>query len=155
MRLSSDSRKWPVFTTESKTFLLPVLHIHSSFFFNFVVLSLKCMYAFLRLTNHHHHHHHHNPSVFIPVFSIFPHSSLSPQKCFSYSCDLRSDMSLSLAPVRWRQHVPPTRLNKLIILCGTINQKTAIRAAFSVKAWKLLKWGLDISYVRFTVCSIL
>jgi hypothetical protein len=37
----------------------PLFH----FSFNFVVLSIKCMYVFLQLTNYHHHH---NLSVFIP-----------------------------------------------------------------------------------------
>jgi len=122
--------------------LLPVFHIHSSIFFNFVVLSLKCMYAFYgqliviiviirqRLYQ-----------ICMIVFSIFAPFSLSLQKCFSYSCDLHSEVSPSLAPGRWRQHVSPTRLNILVNLCGAINQMTVIWGALSVKAWKLLKWG--------------
>ena len=49
-----------------KKLWLSGFHIHCSiFFFNFVVLSLKCVCAraFLQLTNYHHCH---NPSVFIP-----------------------------------------------------------------------------------------
>jgi len=148
--------KWQAFTTESKNIdslcFIPTLPF---FFFNFVVLSLKCVYAFLWPT---YYHHRRNPSAFIPNLyeGLFPKSL---QKwfsySFSYSCDFRSEVSLSLAPGRWRHHVPPTRLNKLIILCGAINQMTAIWAALSVKAWKLLKWGLDVLYIRFTVYSIL
>jgi hypothetical protein len=126
---------------------LPVFHIHSSIFFNFVILRLKCMYAFysqlivIMVVIHQCLY-----QITMIVFSIFPHFSPSLQKCFFYSCDLCSEVSLSLAPGRWRQHVPPTRPNKLIILCGAIYQMTAIWACESLKTF-------EVRAIRF-VCQV-